>query len=529
MEELIRVQDEIVIDRTETKVTKENDDELTKEVIMLRNELDEVVSFWNNIDNKNRNVVEMLYQQRMEMKELRKMLEQVQKESLLYERVIDEREWNEIRKKDSEVMEVKRRELKKQEDEDKRYNRMVIEEESRMDLLCDKVDEVIMELMEVRMKMKRLCNEDRMNDCEKSCDGTVDMSSIPSEEQDKVLKILGMTESQLKDMPSENYFGTRIGRTGAKEQVIYNFDLWMQYPVLNQDASHLELNERYKINYAYGSPLVMGSIQARTIWIQKSVYKPINWNDVEKDGVENQRAIIPVQNIPDPLDETSMPELIPPLEHRTDPNPNPEPEEESSTMSGPTVEIPSSIQITENNIPHAKDELTDREVYELCNELIKGYKLAYENGYKPFKDALLRFFGKYDKNVNRMRSTMVNAIKRELTKPEMSSEFESLINVFCICLTESDQAIAKRLFDKINSKRGDIGRDAFWDLCKRNEITKKYYTDNIETHIPKGERPLPNVDFVIPPQRLIPPEPTQLPNTEYEDSSSSKLAHVTYF
>ena len=98
MEELIRVQDEIVIDRTETKVTKENDDELTKEVIMLRNELNEVVSFWNNIDNKNRNVVEMLYQQRMEMKELRKMLEQVQKESLLYERVIDEREWNEIRK-----------------------------------------------------------------------------------------------------------------------------------------------------------------------------------------------------------------------------------------------------------------------------------------------------------------------------------------------------------------------------------------------------------------------------------------------
>ena len=108
MEEWIRVQDEIGIDRTETKVTKENDDELTKEVIRLRNELDEVVSFWNNIDNKNRNVVEMVYEQSMEMKELRKMLEQVQKESLLYERVIDEREWNEIRKKDSEVMEVKR-------------------------------------------------------------------------------------------------------------------------------------------------------------------------------------------------------------------------------------------------------------------------------------------------------------------------------------------------------------------------------------------------------------------------------------
>ena len=57
------------------------------------------------------------------------MLEQVQKESLLYERVIDERVWNEIRKKDSEVMEVERRELKEQEDEDKRYNRILIEEE----------------------------------------------------------------------------------------------------------------------------------------------------------------------------------------------------------------------------------------------------------------------------------------------------------------------------------------------------------------------------------------------------------------
>ena len=52
------------------------------------------------------------------------MLEQVQKESLLYERV-----WNEIRKKDSEVMKVERRELKEQEDEDNRYNRILIEEE----------------------------------------------------------------------------------------------------------------------------------------------------------------------------------------------------------------------------------------------------------------------------------------------------------------------------------------------------------------------------------------------------------------
>ena len=51
MEEWIRVQDEIVIDRTEKKVAKENDDTLTKEVIVLRNELIEVVSFCSNIDN----------------------------------------------------------------------------------------------------------------------------------------------------------------------------------------------------------------------------------------------------------------------------------------------------------------------------------------------------------------------------------------------------------------------------------------------------------------------------------------------
>ena len=70
MEEWIRVQDEIVIDRTEKKVAKENDDKLTKEVIVLRNELIEVVSFCSNIDN-NSDVVEMLYQQSMEMKEER--------------------------------------------------------------------------------------------------------------------------------------------------------------------------------------------------------------------------------------------------------------------------------------------------------------------------------------------------------------------------------------------------------------------------------------------------------------------------
>lgn len=201
---------------------------------------------------------------------------------------------------------------------------------------------------------KRLRIADRMRKMvgDVKVNRAVDMSNIPSEEQDKVLKILGMTESQLKDTPPENYFGTRIGRTGAKEQVIYNFDLWMQYPVLNQDPSHLELNERYRINYAYGSPLVMGSIQARTIWIQKSVYKPINWNDVDKGNVENRGEIVQMR-APNPLDATSIPHLVPPIQQSSPTN---EPEESDN----PIVEEPSSIQITENNIPHAADELTDR-------------------------------------------------------------------------------------------------------------------------------------------------------------------------
>ena len=337
----------------------------------------------------------------------------------------------------------------------------------------------------------------------------VDMSSIPSEEQDKVLKILGMTESQLKDTKPENYFGTRIGRTGAKEQVIYNFDLWMQYPVLNQDASHLELNERYKINYAYGSPLVMGSIQARTIWIQKSVYKPINWNDVEKDGVENQRAIVPVQNIPDPLDETSMPKLLSPPKHQTDPYPYPYSEptmNESSTMSEPTVEIPSSIQITENNIPHAKDELTDREVYKFSNIIItKCVKESNDTRYGIF----IRFFKSYDKNETRLRGIIVDAIQKELKLSQPSESYIDLIN--CIHSVMEDKEYMPRLCDKLESIRGDTGHDAFWHYCKSYSTTQKNYSDNLEKPISKPN-PNPNpildpiIDFHAPPPPQQPPQ-----------------------
>ena len=322
----------------------------------------------------------------------------------------------------------------------------------------------------------------------------VDMSNIPSEEQDKVLKILGMTESQLKDTPPENYFGTRIGRTGAKEQVIYNFDLWMQYPVLNQDPSHLELNERYRINYAYGSPLVMGSIQARTIWIQKSVYKPINWNDVDKGNVENRGEIVQMR-APNPLDATSIPHLVPPIQQSSPTN---EPEESDN----PIVEEPSSIQITENNIPHASDELTDREVYKFCNVLINTYKRC-----EPFQDVFKRFFGKYDKNTNRMRSFIVDTIKKELELPQPSSKYVDLFNTLQEIIQDKEYLL--KLYNKLESKRGDIGRDAFWEYCKMSANHTLYYTDNIDIPIrTPNKRPNPNLDFNVP---LPPPQPPQEP------------------
>lgn len=240
-----------------------------------------------------------------------------------------------------------------------------------MDLLYDNRDEVRMKLMEVRMKMKWLCNKDRMNDCFKSCDGAVDMSNIPSEEQDKVLKILGMTESQLKDTPPENYFGTRIGRTGAKEQVIYNFDLWMQYPVLNQDPSHLELNERYRINYAYGSPLVMGSIQARTIWIQKSVYKPINWNDVDKGNVENNQTIVPRPVLNPVVPGFIMPSVDDMNENTNTSSAKPTTDTSNTVEDNPVesmynVEDPDSTQMQPNQVAIQESALTNLDVLYFC-------------------------------------------------------------------------------------------------------------------------------------------------------------------
>ena len=220
---------------------------------------------------------------------------------------------------------------------------------------------------------KRLRIADRMRKMvgDVKVNRAVDMSNIPSEEQDKVLKILGMTESQLKDTPPENYFGTRIGRTGAKEQVIYNFDLWMQYPVLNQDPSHLELNERYRINYAYGSPLVMGSIQARTIWIQKSVYKPINWNDVDKGNVENNQTIVPRPVLNQVVPGFIMPSVNDMNENSNTSSAQPTTDTSNSVENNPvesiySVEDPDSTQIQPNQVAIQESTLTNLDVLHFC-------------------------------------------------------------------------------------------------------------------------------------------------------------------
>ena len=265
MEELKRIQEELVFAKADAKVAKENADKLAKEMVALREKLAETVAFYSNIDN-NPEILKSLYQKNKEVEQLREMLQQAQKEALINQAAVEERIAAEIRKKDIELMEQKIRYLKELIDEGDRYRKKLNEKESMIQALYDEIDRVKREQWEDKdmetnglqdFKTKTMKNESRLADTLKTFNRAVDMSNIPSEEQDKVLKILGMTESQLKDTPPENYFGTRIGRTGAKEQVIYNFDLWMQYPVLNQDPSHLELNERYRINYAYGSPLVM--------------------------------------------------------------------------------------------------------------------------------------------------------------------------------------------------------------------------------------------------------------------------------
>ena len=318
---------------------------------------------------------------------------------------------------------------------------------------------------------KRLRIADRMRKMvgDVKVNRAVDMSNIPSEEQDKVLKILGMTESQLKDTPPENYFGTRIGRTGAKEQVIYNFDLWMQYPVLNQDPSHLELNERYRINYAYGSPLVMGSIQARTIWIQKSVYKPINWNDVDKGNVENNQTIVlrPVLNpvVPGFI----MPSVNDMNENSNTSSAQPTTDTSNSVENNPvesiySVEDPDSTQIQPNQVAIQESTLTNLDVLHFCrwvyNKMVEIQNRTIQ-GHDEFSENTTIFINSRDSNKTRFIRKLITSLENEMSQTVVSDNYSR----FSSGVREFNESSINNILEKMEDRRGDQLHKAFWKHC----------------------------------------------------------------
>ena len=103
MEELKRIQEELVFAKADAKVAKENADKLAKEMVALREKLAETAAFYNNIDN-NPEILKSLYQKNMEVEQLREMLQQAQKEALVNQTALEERIAAEIRKKDTELM-----------------------------------------------------------------------------------------------------------------------------------------------------------------------------------------------------------------------------------------------------------------------------------------------------------------------------------------------------------------------------------------------------------------------------------------
>ena len=141
MEELKRVQEELVFAKVDAKVAKENTDTLAKEVVGLREKLAETPTFYNNIDN-NPEILKSLYQKNMEVEQLREMLQQAQKEALLNQAAVEERIAAEIRKKDIELMEQKIRYLKELIDEGDRYRKKLNEKESMIQALYDEIDRV---------------------------------------------------------------------------------------------------------------------------------------------------------------------------------------------------------------------------------------------------------------------------------------------------------------------------------------------------------------------------------------------------
>ena len=318
---------------------------------------------------------------------------------------------------------------------------------------------------------KRLRIADRMRKMvgDVKVNRAVDMSNIPSEEQDKVLKILGMTESQLKDTPPENYFGTRIGRTGAKEQVIYNFDLWMQYPVLNQDPSHLELNERYRINYAYGSPLVMGSIQARTIWIQKSVYKPINWNDVDKGNVENNQTIVPRPVLNPVVPGFIMPSVNDMNENSNTSSAQPTTDTSNSVENNPvesiySVEDPDSTQIQPNQVAIQESTLTNLDVLHFCrwvyNKMVEIQNRTIQ-GHNEFSENTTIFINSRDSNKTRFIRKLITSLENEMSQTVVSDNYSR----FSSGVREFNESSINNILEKMEDRRGDQLRKAFWKHC----------------------------------------------------------------
>ena len=318
---------------------------------------------------------------------------------------------------------------------------------------------------------KRLRIADRMRKMvgDVKVNRAVDMSNIPSEEQDKVLKILGMTESQLKDTPPENYFGTRIGRTGAKEQVIYNFDLWMQYPVLNQDPSHLELNERYRINYAYGSPLVMGSIQARTIWIQKSVYKPINWNDVDKGNVENNQTIVPRPVLNPVVPGFIMPSVDDMNENSNTSSAQPTTDTSNSVENNPvesiySVEDPDSTQIQPNQVAIQESTLTNLDVLHFCrwvyNKMVEIQNRTIQ-GHDEFSENTIVFINSRDSNKTRFIRKLISSLENEMSQTVVSDNYSR----FSSGVREFNESSINNILEKMEDRRGDQLHKAFWKHC----------------------------------------------------------------
>ena len=318
---------------------------------------------------------------------------------------------------------------------------------------------------------KRLRIADRMRKMvgDVKVNRAVDMSNIPSEEQDKVLKILGMTESQLKDTPPENYFGTRIGRTGAKEQVIYNFDLWMQYPVLNQDPSHLELNERYRINYAYGSPLVMGSIQARTIWIQKSVYKPINWNDVDKGNVENNQTIVPRPVLNPVVPGFIMPSVNDMNENSNTSSAQPTTDTSNSVENNPvesiySVEDPDSTQIQPNQVAIQESTLTNLDVLHFCrwvyNKMVEIQNRTIQ-GHDEFSENTTIFINSRDSNKTRFIRKLITSLENEMSQTMVSDNYSR----FSSGVREFNESSINNILEKMEDRRGDQLHKAFWKHC----------------------------------------------------------------